>query len=206
LFTDIGVRHQFDMKTVSVAGFSIVSALALAAGCASTSMPDTANAGYGYEEPVIADSQASVSDEVAAPAASLPRWCSSGEVVTKAAGNGSIVLESSGRRASAADATVTEININGDEHLELFVRDACKRGERCSYRVYAACGNGGYALIPATGLVGDRLDTSMQGILIDDVYWRDVLLYQFLTKGDRLGEQRIRYRYNGLAYHRHQLN
>jgi hypothetical protein len=97
-------------------------------------------------------------------------------------------------------STIKEININGDEDLELFVRGPCERGKKCTYAVFMACGAGKFAHVPAEGLVGDGLETSRKGALFDGVYYRDIILLEFQTKGDTLDEGRTRFRFNGKGY------
>jgi len=123
------------------------------------------------------------------PTIERPKWCQ-GDVSTRAG------------LAVPTGSTLTDINVNGDDALEIFARHDCKLGAKCAHSVFAACGDGSYARI-ASGLEADRLETSQQGTLVGDVYWRDILAYEFRTLGDNLGEDRTRYRYDGSQYVRH---
>jgi hypothetical protein len=125
-----------------------------------------------------------------------------GKVYSRSSDGGSDQLHYKTER-TAPDSTFEEININGDDNPELFVRSTCEGAKRCEYKVFAACGENRYATLPAKGLVGDGLRTSNKGALHGRVYWRDLILVKFHSKGIKMWETGTRYRFDGRAYQWH---
>jgi hypothetical protein len=182
LLTDTVNRQTVEMGGLRILLVTLMVALV---GCAAQTDAVQPRAVQSQAPPAQVEDQ----ESARVAASSRPAWCQ-GTVVPRE------------RLAVPAGSTLTDININGDHALEIIARHDCPAGKRCGHSIFAACGDGTYAEIPAQ-LEADRVETSMQGILIGKVYWRDILAYEFKTLGDNLGEDRVRYRYDGTRYVRH---